>query len=147
MFHIDSLSHTRVIDKREMLTFYILILTLLPLIVNGHYTPLFCRCQPDQACWPSEASWTALNASIVGNLAKVQPLGTPCHVLGYDATRCEEILARANYSAYRSSYPGLSPSRLETRYTGGSSYRGRRTPIRKLGRLASSTRTTLHRRS
>lgn len=88
-----------------MLTLYILIL-ILTLAINGQSTPLFCRCQPGQACWPSEANWAALNASIDGNLVKVQPLGTPCHVPSYDGARCEEVLATANYSAFRSSQPG-----------------------------------------
>ncbi|KAL5366646.1 hypothetical protein BJX96DRAFT_182881 [Aspergillus floccosus] len=65
-----------------------------------------CRCQPAEACWPSQARWNALNSSIDGNLRFVKPLGYLCHEPNYNATECMFIKSNIHNSTYRSSQLG-----------------------------------------
>ncbi|CAG8585820.1 unnamed protein product, partial [Penicillium salamii] len=75
----------------------------------------FCRCQPDQPCWPNEDKWASLNSSTDGNLVKVTPFALPCHDPTFDAEECSIAQEHSNSSTYRSSDPGaLQWSNWET---------------------------------
>ncbi|CAG8947981.1 unnamed protein product [Penicillium salamii] len=75
----------------------------------------FCRCQPDQPCWPNEDKWASLNSSTDGNLVKVTPFALPCHDPTFDAEECSIAQEHTNSSTYRSSDPGaLQWSNWET---------------------------------
>lgn len=50
-----------------------------------------CKCFPGDACWPSEADWSAFNATVGGRLIKTVPLGSPCHDPHYDEAKCKEL--------------------------------------------------------
>ncbi|KAK1995543.1 FAD binding domain-containing protein [Colletotrichum falcatum] len=50
-----------------------------------------CRCLPGDACWPSTASWDALNATVGGRLVATAPIGSPCHDPTYDAEACAAL--------------------------------------------------------
>ncbi|KAL3450831.1 hypothetical protein BJX65DRAFT_322349 [Aspergillus insuetus] len=65
-----------------------------------------CYCQPGQACWPTEASWRALNSTIGGNLVDVKPLAYVCHDPDYDEAQCALIRSETHSSSFRSSQPG-----------------------------------------
>ncbi|KAI1335057.1 isoamyl alcohol oxidase [Xylariaceae sp. FL0016] len=52
-----------------------------------------CRCFPGDACWPTEETWSALNASVGGNLHKTVPIGSVCHDPQYDEAACEAVKA------------------------------------------------------
>ncbi|CAG8051302.1 unnamed protein product [Penicillium olsonii] len=66
----------------------------------------FCRCQPDQRCWPSDDSWARLNSSTDGNLVKVTPYALPCHDPTFNEAECTIAKTNSNSSSYRSSDPG-----------------------------------------
>ncbi|GAQ11669.1 hypothetical protein ALT_8990 [Aspergillus lentulus] len=50
-----------------------------------------CRCLPSDSCWPSPASWAALNSTVGGRLVATVPIGSPCHDPTYDATACAAL--------------------------------------------------------
>ncbi|PSR79604.1 FAD binding domain protein [Coniella lustricola] len=50
-----------------------------------------CRCLPEDSCWPSTSTWTALNESISGALIATIPIGSPCHDPNFNETACEEL--------------------------------------------------------
>lgn len=47
-----------------------------------------CRCFPGDDCWPSDAEWSFLNATVEGRLIATVPLGSPCHDPYYDGEQC-----------------------------------------------------------
>lgn len=47
-----------------------------------------CKCFPGDACWPSQAEWSALNNTVGGRLISTVPLGSPCHDPYYDEEEC-----------------------------------------------------------
>lgn len=47
-----------------------------------------CRCFPGDQCWPSDAEWSSLNATVGGRLIATVPLGSPCHDPYYDEEQC-----------------------------------------------------------
>ncbi|GES57290.1 FAD-binding-domain-containing protein [Aspergillus terreus] len=65
-----------------------------------------CRCRIGEPCWPSQAEWRALNASVNGNLIAVRPVGDVCYGSAYDAAKCEEVRSRTNDAAWRVAQPG-----------------------------------------
>ncbi|KAK8017236.1 hypothetical protein PG991_008312 [Apiospora marii] len=50
-----------------------------------------CKCFPGDACWPSVADWSGLNATVGGRLVKTVPLGAPCHDPSYDEAACKHV--------------------------------------------------------
>ncbi|KAH1452174.1 hypothetical protein KXX58_003324 [Aspergillus fumigatus] len=50
-----------------------------------------CRCLPGDSCWPSPASWAALNSTVGGRLVATVPIGSPCHDPTYDAAACAAL--------------------------------------------------------
>ncbi|KAK7961132.1 FAD binding domain-containing protein [Apiospora saccharicola] len=50
-----------------------------------------CKCFPGDACWPSAADWSGLNATVGGRLIKTVPLGAPCHDPGYSQKVCKNL--------------------------------------------------------
>ena len=38
-----------------------------------------CKCYKDNACWPTTADWSALNATVQGALQVAIPPGAVCH--------------------------------------------------------------------
>ncbi|KAJ5909252.1 hypothetical protein N7495_001934 [Penicillium taxi] len=76
------------------------------IVCSGSVNATFCRCQPYQPCWPTEAHWAALNSSIEGNLIPVKPLAYPCHDTEFNVAECTMIKQNAYNSSYRSSQPG-----------------------------------------
>jgi hypothetical protein len=86
------------------------LLSLGALLASGDSTnAAFCRCQPSQPCWPSEANWAALNTSVEGNLVAVKPFGYPCHDANFNDAECNIVKENAYSSSYRSSQPGSTP--------------------------------------
>ncbi|KAK5998693.1 putative FAD-linked oxidoreductase [Cladobotryum mycophilum] len=65
-----------------------------------------CRCRPHEACWPTQETWQALNASINGNLVSVRPVAAPCHKPSYNKETCEAARNMSDNSAWRSAQPG-----------------------------------------
>lgn len=53
--------------------------------------PERCLCLPGDTCWPSAATWSALNSTVNGNLVATVPIGSPCHDPTYDATACTAL--------------------------------------------------------
>ncbi|KAJ5991062.1 hypothetical protein N7522_011269 [Penicillium canescens] len=83
------------------------LLSLGALLASGGSTnAAFCRCQPSQPCWPSEANWAALNSSVEGNLVAVKPFGYPCHDPNFNDAECTIVKENTYSSSYRSSQPG-----------------------------------------
>ncbi|KAM0119401.1 hypothetical protein ACP6JC_003914 [Aspergillus fumigatus] len=69
-----------------------------------------CRCLPGDSCWPSPASWAALNSTVGGRLVATVPIGSPCHDPTYDAAACAALrdawnLPQTQYVELR--YPGM----------------------------------------
>ncbi|PYH45020.1 putative isoamyl alcohol oxidase [Aspergillus saccharolyticus JOP 1030-1] len=56
-----------------------------------------CHCLPGDSCWPSTASWDALNSTVNGRLVATVPVGTPCHAPNYDADACKELQSNWYY--------------------------------------------------
>ncbi|KAG6367111.1 hypothetical protein INS49_001293 [Diaporthe citri] len=54
----------------------------------GDTAESFCRCFPGDECWPSDAEWSSLNATVGGRLIATVPLGSPCHDPYYDEDQC-----------------------------------------------------------
>ncbi|KAK8072113.1 FAD binding domain-containingprotein [Apiospora saccharicola] len=50
-----------------------------------------CKCFPGDTCWPSEASWAALNDTVGGRLVATVPWGSPCHDPTYDEQACASL--------------------------------------------------------
>lgn len=50
-----------------------------------------CKCFPGDACWPSAAEWSGLNATVGGRLVATVPLGAPCHDPAYDEVTCKSL--------------------------------------------------------
>lgn len=59
-----------------------------------------CKCYSDNACWPTNADWAALNRTVSGALQPAIPPAAVCHnKLGnttlnvYDPVKCAELQA------------------------------------------------------
>lgn len=57
-----------------------------------------CKCYSDNACWPSQADWNALNTTVGGALLNALPPAAPCHYTmngtkTYNAAECETVNA------------------------------------------------------
>jgi hypothetical protein len=52
-----------------------------------------CRCTPEQACWPVESQWAALNQTVGGKLIKGVPPAAVCHEPNYNEEQCEKVKA------------------------------------------------------
>ncbi|KAI0446173.1 FAD binding domain protein [Xylaria telfairii] len=50
-----------------------------------------CRCIPGDKCWPSQQSWSRLNATVHGRLIAAAPLASVCHVPTYDEAACTAL--------------------------------------------------------
>lgn len=61
-----------------------------------------CRCFPGDTCWPSTASWSALNSTVSGRLVKTVPLGAVCHDPHYDEAAC--LALQGNWTAPQIQY-------------------------------------------
>ncbi|KAF2747898.1 FAD binding domain-containing protein [Sporormia fimetaria CBS 119925] len=48
-------------------------------LVNWNGRQYRCKCYKGDSCWPSAASWAALNSTVGGNLFKVVPPGASCY--------------------------------------------------------------------
>ncbi|PYI00769.1 FAD-binding domain-containing protein [Aspergillus sclerotiicarbonarius CBS 121057] len=89
-----------------MLAIVGLLLGILPLVSGSAK----CRCQPSDACWPSEQDWNALNDSIHGHLVRVRPIGHVCHEPFYNRTSCNERVRLQTDSNWRAAQPGALQS-------------------------------------
>ncbi len=47
-------------------------------VTGGSSSRPKCRCMPGDACWPSQAEWSALNASLEGRLSAFVDELAPC---------------------------------------------------------------------
>ena len=63
-------------------------------------------CLPNDPCWPTPASWAALNVTVGGRLLVVRPLGEPCYTEGLDSAACVGILGNWTNASWRSWHPG-----------------------------------------
>lgn len=45
-----------------------------------------CKCYPDDACWPTDSRWQALNQAVQGRLTKFVPPGAACYPTYGNAT-------------------------------------------------------------
>lgn len=50
-----------------------------------------CKCFPGESCWPSTASWGALNATVGGRLIETVPLAQSCHDPQFDNATCSAL--------------------------------------------------------
>lgn len=68
----------------QLALFFLLItvITSISLAASVKHQP-YCRCEPQQACWPSEKDWAALAKQLTGKLIKPTSLITDCQA---DAT-------------------------------------------------------------
>ena len=64
------------------------------------------RCQSTGPCWPSQREWTALNASVDGNLLALRPVASVCHDPTYDEAACGNVSASYTSAAWRADQPG-----------------------------------------
>lgn len=65
-----------------------------------------CRCRPHEPCWPSQDTWTALNASMDGVLHAVKPVGTVCHDPTFNGAACAVVQNMTSDSLWRVQQPG-----------------------------------------
>ncbi|KAK2031715.1 FAD binding domain-containing protein [Colletotrichum zoysiae] len=71
---------------------YLAVATALVTLTSAAVAPKQqCLCLPGDACWPSTASWDALNTTVGGRLVATAPIGSPCHDPTYDAAACEAL--------------------------------------------------------
>lgn len=80
------------------LVFSEIVAALVPTIWNG--SSYDCKCYVGDACWPKPEEWSALNATLNGNLAVHIPPGAVCHntyqgplgtINTYDAAACSSV--------------------------------------------------------
>ncbi|KAF4776448.1 FAD-dependent monooxygenase [Colletotrichum scovillei] len=66
-----------------------------------------CKVTPDDAAWPSDEDWSALNATIDGVLIKTRPAASSCYAGNpFGSTQsCEDVEKGWGYSAYHASLP------------------------------------------
>jgi hypothetical protein len=59
-----------------------------------------CKCYPGDSCWPDNAKWQKLNATVSGNLRVNIPPGAPCYntfkgplgeVKTYNKAECDKV--------------------------------------------------------
>ncbi|XP_055329082.1 uncharacterized protein LOC129581842 [Paramacrobiotus metropolitanus] len=51
-----------------------------------------CRCLPGNSCWPTQADWDRLNATLYGQLIIPRPTGYPCYAgPSFDAAACQTV--------------------------------------------------------
>ncbi|KAJ5907621.1 FAD-binding type 2 [Penicillium taxi] len=65
-----------------------------------------CKCTPADLCWPSIPTWSALNASVDGQLIANQPIAQPCYPgPGQDVQLCQEISQQWTNSSFQETSP------------------------------------------
>lgn len=76
---------------------------LVPTTWNGRSYD--CKCYPGDECWPRNEEWSALNATLDGNLAIHIPPGAVCHdtlqgplgnITTYNAAACSDVQKNFN---------------------------------------------------
>jgi hypothetical protein len=72
------------------------VVAALSLTIGTKPTGPICRCQPSKPCWPRTDEWDAFNASISGNLVRVNPLVHVCHDPTFDEEACNEVTSQAS---------------------------------------------------
>ncbi|KAF9926674.1 hypothetical protein FBU30_003787 [Linnemannia zychae] len=67
---------------------------------------LQCRCVPEQSCWPSTSTWSALNQTVGGRLIATTPVARECFQPYYDPLKCDEIKKGYHWDGWRQYQPG-----------------------------------------
>ena len=65
-----------------------------------------CRCLPGSACWPSQAQWSAFNASVGGRLVALTDPLQPCYDAGLSSAACDLALNSSDDEFWLTSQPG-----------------------------------------
>lgn len=68
----------------------------------------YCRTFPGDADWPTDADWSALNATVGGALIKPVPRAAVCHLdwpAHYDEEKCKALIAEWNDYDQRVAHP------------------------------------------
>ncbi|KAF2870143.1 FAD/FMN-containing isoamyl alcohol oxidase MreA [Massariosphaeria phaeospora] len=72
------------------------LVTIIPAVAIGSYAAPQCRTIPEDASWPAQSAWRALNESVDGRLISVAPIAAPCHTTlfgqpnpEYDSGKCD----------------------------------------------------------
>ncbi|KAF9976917.1 hypothetical protein BGZ73_007534 [Actinomortierella ambigua] len=73
---------------------------------NAFRPRLQCRCQPDQACWPSASTWSSFNQTVGGRLIATTPPARECHQPHYDEAKCAQIKMGYFNDRWRQLQPG-----------------------------------------
>ncbi|XP_055328818.1 uncharacterized protein LOC129581643 [Paramacrobiotus metropolitanus] len=73
--------------RLRVITAVIAVLSTVIDVISGQ-----CRCLPGNSCWPAEADWDRLNATLYGQLIVPRPTGYPCYAgAGFNATACQAV--------------------------------------------------------
>ncbi|KAH7388764.1 FAD/FMN-containing isoamyl alcohol oxidase-like protein MreA [Pyrenochaeta sp. MPI-SDFR-AT-0127] len=71
-----------------------------------------CKCYSDNACWPTNSDWAALNKTVNGALQPAIPPGAVCHnklgnttISVYDPAKCAELQANMANEQYFTDHP------------------------------------------
>lgn len=78
-------------------------------VVPSSGSPTWCL--PSQPCWPTQAQWADLNATIDGSLIAVNPPLSPCFGFGpipFNQAACNVLIANFTNSYMRASLPGAT---------------------------------------
>lgn len=61
---------------------------------------------PTDECWPSTDTWSALNSSVHGKLARNEPIAKPCYQgPGYSSQLCQIISSNWTSNEYLAKFP------------------------------------------
>lgn len=93
----------------DMLTSSALIVIALTVGLKGYWTAStqsWCRCRPDDPCWPNLSDWRKLNESIAGNLKSLRPSGHVCYADSYSQLACDNYLMNFHNATWRVMNPG-----------------------------------------
>ncbi|CZT06861.1 related to isoamyl alcohol oxidase [Rhynchosporium graminicola] len=91
-----------------MLAFSLLqiVLSLVSIAESSCASPSGCKCSPQDSCWPSAESWTALNISTSGKLIKTAPPAAVCYPGPQeDRAACATVLSDLTNSTYVANNP------------------------------------------
>ena len=70
---------------------------------QGH---IKCRCVPTEACWPSSATWSRLNRTVIGQLILNEPVALPCYPgPAQDASQCADIDFNYSNNSFQQLFP------------------------------------------
>ncbi|KAF1962711.1 FAD binding domain-containing protein [Byssothecium circinans] len=94
-----------------------------------------CKCTPNDACWPLNADWTALNTTLSGALIKGVPPGSVCYAdqPNYNPDTCAFVRSRWFNSTWHATdpisidYPVWANNSCNPIYENGTSVTGDRT--------------------